>query len=200
MTAWTSPVSTRAVVSSAVLGMAWDFRSSFTTITFRTARKAFPRRWRRVKHPTTIPCSAGRCSPFRHSSGSNRTWVYVFLISPLVAHRAVPCCPWPTVLALMLRLYIPDNPAIRPRVANMAVPAITNFTIGCKKSTPFWFSAILNAEKKKGRESSTLWKIRSPISFLQLVFWFTGTLPVTLYDFFFSAYPSPGIVPLPLSP
>jgi len=36
----------------------------------------------------------------------------------------------------------------------MAVPAITNFTIGCKKSTPFWFSAILNAEKKKGRESS----------------------------------------------
>jgi hypothetical protein len=82
----------------------------------------------------------------------------------------------------------------------MAAPAITNFTIGCKQSTPFWFSAILQAEKKKGCESSALWKTRSLISSLQLVFWLTGNLPVTLCDFFFSAYPSPGIVPLPLSP
>lgn len=129
MMAWTSPVSTRAMVA---------FLPS---------------------QPTTMPCAFGRFLPCRHSCGSKGTCRYVRRISLLVAHRAVPCCPWPTVLALMFRLYIPDNPAITARVPNMRPPARISCAIDSMKFHSFQFSTKLQAEKKKAAGISPCGKL-----------------------------------------
>src|SRR5699024_10572039 len=135
--------------------------------------------------PTMIPCSEGRFFPFRHNSGSKGTWTYVFLISPLVAQRAVPCCPWPTVLALILSEYIPDSPAITARVPNMAPPASSKVTI---ESIDFPSRVVFNnassRKEKRRRESLPVENARAFL-FLswfsliyQIPYWIFSFLPI----------------------
>ena len=69
--------------------------------------------------PNTSPCAPGRRSPFRHSAVWKGTERKVFLISPCVAQRAVPCWPSPTVLLLMLsRLPRPEKVVMATRAPN----------------------------------------------------------------------------------
>ena len=69
----------------------------------------------------------------------------------------------------MFKLYIPDSPAINPRVANMADPAITNFTIGCIHFSSFQTFRKSSRRKKKGGANLSMWKTRAPfVSFLVL--------------------------------